>query len=694
MKIQKKNAVEDETALVQLERRHTLKEDTNEVDLEDNLRKTTRANSLGGFEEGRLSTDIEAVNTKKQSKCTRKPTVITESELSSSSLYKDRKAKINSDDESIEDPRSTKPPENHEDLEPRTLRDPNLKPVPVSQRRPRKKSSCCWYFTIVLVILIACLAVMAGIGGIVFMEFFATYDVADTGTLVKNDGNPSASKDNFQHPSHRQDNSPDIPENILTDFIKNSTLFSLDSDVSRKTIVITSQSVEDSFQSPKLTNTKDSKGKELNKNKNNFVFENQGTKMAQNPSTAEHSDFSRNINNRINNLNLPVSDKFVAIKTTAKNQDLVEIKSNDQNINHIMNKTPDADESNKEMFENGNIMEEKSNSEGEAKNASEEMFLPKRNFDEMTSLKNTESRTEHGDSDMLFKSLSTQNRTEHLAHLLSNDNSLGHMKNAIDDNLEDNSFDHRKHPIDHDPKDDSLDHTEFSIEHNSKKNDSIDHAEFSIDQNLEKNDSLDHEHLIDHSSKDNSRDHVEHSIDHDSKNNSLEDIKHFIGHNPENNSSDHNEHSFDDQDKSLNVQDEDARDMDSDESSSEEHSLADDQIKNSDDSAQLVFIRPVVESKAIPVPLTFLRRIGFDIKNPNSHRPMTAQDMDIKFSLAEALKYLRTLDADDKLPASREKTVTRKTINQTESEKKKLPLITEREEYLNTLRQKIFEENS
>ncbi|GBM97394.1 hypothetical protein AVEN_818-1 [Araneus ventricosus] len=620
---QKKSAsLEDETVLVQLGRRHTLKEDTNEAD-SDNLRKTIRANSLGSFGEG-SSTDIEAVTAEKQSNFTRKPTVITENELSSSWLYKDRKAKINSDDESVEEPRPTMPQEDHEDLEPKTLHDPKLKPAPVSNRRPRKVSSCCWYFTIILVICIACLSVMAGVGGIVYMEFFAIYkekDIANTNTSVKND-NPSASEEIFQHPTHKQENfhrnEPKIPENILKDIINNFTILAENTDVSRKVTEATSQP-NDIFHNNDQTDSKNSKAKELNNIKSSFVSENQDLEMTEHPKTAEHSDVSRNIHG----------------------------------IDDIMDKTPDGhvDKVNEQMTGNGSSVTEKSNSKAGVLDSREETLVSERNFnfDLMTALQGVELKGERENADILFQNLPQ-------LHILP-DNSLDHMEKSINDH-EDNSFDYMEKLI-NDHEDNSLHHMEKSI--NDHEDNSLDYMEKSIN---------DHE--------DNSLDHRKHGIDHSPKNNSL----------------DHIDHSIDPNDKSLSDHNEDSSDSDSDDSSSEEHSLVDDQNQNSDDSTQLVFIRPIVESKAIPVPLAFLRRIGFDIKNPNSHQPMTAKDMDIKFSLAEALKYLRSLDTGSKLPVSREKTISQKTSNQEESKKTKLPIKSEREEYLNLLRKQIFEESS
>ncbi|CAL1285763.1 unnamed protein product [Larinioides sclopetarius] len=550
--------------------------------------------------------------------------------------------------------------ENPEDLEPRTLYDPKLKPTPVSNQRSRKMSSCCCYFTIILMICIACLAVMAGVGGIVYLEIFASSqdkDIEKTNASVEND-DPSAPKEIFQHTTYKQDNvnqnEPIIPENVLKDIIKNSIKLAENIDASRKITVATSKP-NDIFHNEVLTYSKNSKAKELNNIKNGLVSENQDMELTEHPDIAELSDVARNIHARFNNFKVPMSDKSVEVKSNSKNQDSVDLNLNLQSIYNIGDKTLDghSDNINAQMTKNRSTVIEKSNSK-ELLDSSEETLVFGRNlnFEETTSLQGNELKSEQE------KVISSQNLLGF--HLLP-DNSIDHTVNSNNDNFEDNSFDNETHSNSHDPEDDSFDNREHAIDHDPGDN-SSDHRN----------------HAIDRDSEDNSFDHSEYSTNHGIKNNSLNRAEHSTVFN----------------DKSLNDHNEDSSDFDSNNSSSDEHSKFKGQDQDSDDSTQLLFIRPIVESKAVPVPLAFLRRIGFDIKNPNSHQPMSAKDMDIKFSLAEALKYLRSLDTDNKLPVSREKTTTRKTSNQKESKKTKLPVKSEREEYLNHLRKQIFEESS
>ncbi|PRD32779.1 UNVERIFIED_CONTAM: hypothetical protein NCL1_19466 [Trichonephila clavipes] len=114
---------------------------------------------------------------------------------------------------------------------------------------------------------------------------------------------------------------------------------------------------------------------------------------------------------------------------------------------------------------------------------------------------------------------------------------------------------------------------------------------------------------------------------------------------------------------------------------------------NNSDSSQLMLLHPVVESKAIPVPVEFLRRLGFDIKNAEDNKPLSAKDMEIKFSLAEALKYLRSLDTENRLPTSRKK-INQNVIKQNASKNPEPVDEAERKEYLKKLRIKLFEEEN
>lgn len=101
----------------------------------------------------------------------------------------------------------------------------------------------------------------------------------------------------------------------------------------------------------------------------------------------------------------------------------------------------------------------------------------------------------------------------------------------------------------------------------------------------------------------------------------------------------------------------------------------------SDDSLeQLGLNRPIVEAKP---PIEFQKRL---VGNQNEDPIQSFVDMDRKFSLSEILKHLRTLDVNNKLPSSRQKDVVTEIVRISSLQ----DIGSERKEYLNNLRKKIY----
>ncbi|KAG8189328.1 hypothetical protein JTE90_021834 [Oedothorax gibbosus] len=188
MKFYKKKEISQEETpiLFRLERRHTVLEGGPQETSDDEPKgRASRANSVGSFTRCETPTDEKkraatisklcASDDNRSNFSAASTVVITESELSSSWLYKARKAKIDSEDEENVSTCSNIPNEDN-DMQPVPLNDPKLKPVPVPMK-PRKEnvSSCCCYFLVAITICIASLGIMAAIGGIVYLEVFAHY---------------------------------------------------------------------------------------------------------------------------------------------------------------------------------------------------------------------------------------------------------------------------------------------------------------------------------------------------------------------------------------------------------------------------------------------------------------------------------------------------------------------------------------
>ncbi|XP_035232154.1 uncharacterized protein LOC118203951 isoform X2 [Stegodyphus dumicola] len=111
--------------------------------------------------------------------------VITESELSASWLYKNRRDAAEKNNEAFDDkpldnerPTFSSPELNPEmqNLEQGILQDPKMKPVVVPLSRREKFSSCCCYFLIAVIICLCSLGLISAIGGIIYMELFTTYN--------------------------------------------------------------------------------------------------------------------------------------------------------------------------------------------------------------------------------------------------------------------------------------------------------------------------------------------------------------------------------------------------------------------------------------------------------------------------------------------------------------------------------------
>ncbi|GIY81838.1 uncharacterized protein CEXT_779641 [Caerostris extrusa] len=587
MKIyQKKDMSQQEkTALVHLQRRHTLMEGTCEVDPGKNLRRS-RTNSLDNILENNLLQDIEASTVeehelnKKMRKLSRIPTVvITESELSSSSLYKNRKAKINSDDESADEPEPNMPTVDAENPEPRYLNDPNLKPVPVqTAHRPEKVSSCCCYFSVAVAICLVSLGIIIAIGGIVYMELFSAFkEKPETTPII------------------------DINKDDLMNI--NEMLYELNA----KNVLGKNEEIK----------------MEALPIENKFKKSETLTHFVEEISTVE---------------SLPIENKFKKSETfTHFVEEISTVESLSSSEKPIVfdNKIVYEPLNDKEKPNNTNV--DGQSTKNERLNTNEfEIFLS--NLRAVAG--RLQEKVSDKSSDRNLHSESNQN-LEHTEETHLEDEVT--PKNFRDPNLAVESLQETNENL--------IESDKFNSEPMHVLNENWNNQSLVSEENFETGNDKDHELNLDASKKllqDSSETdlHTEHSVD----------LNSSAFHEYLNKDTEHNEQEFN---------------------------------LNDSDHTQLVFIRPVVESKAVPVPLEFLRRIGFDMKNVSLHQPLSPQDMDIKFSLAEALKYLKSLDVDNKLPTSREKSDV-PIINTKKEDESKPNVEAEQVKYLDILRERGF----
>ncbi|GIX85016.1 uncharacterized protein CDAR_595501 [Caerostris darwini] len=598
MKIyQKKDMSEQEkTALVHLQRRHTLMEGTCEVDPGKNLRRS-RTNSLDNILENNLLQDIEASAVeehelnKKMRKLSRIPTVvITESELASSSLYKNRKAKINSDDESADEPEPNMPTVDAENPEPRYLNDPNLKPVPIQVHRPEKVSSCCCYFSVAVAICLVSLGIIIAIGGIVYMELFSAFkEKLETTPII--------------------DTNKDDLMNI------NEMLYELNA----KNVLGKNEEIR----------------MEALPNENKFTKSETLTHFVEEISTVE---------------SLPIENKFTKSETLTHFVEEIStvetLSSSEEPIvfdNEIVYETKEILyeplNDNKEKPPNNTNVDEQHNKTEKSNPNEFEIFLS--NLRAVAG--RLQEKVSDKSSDRNLHSESNQN-LEHTeeTHL----EAVVPPKNFSDPNLAVDSL--------QETNDNLIENDKFIPESRNVLNENWNNQSLVSEENFETGNDKDHELNLDASKNQNQL--LQDSSETDLQTEHSVDLNSSAFHEHLNKDTERNEQEFN---------------------------------LNDSDHTQLVFIRPAVESKAVPVPLEFLRRIGFDMKNVSLHQPLSPHDMDIKFSLAEALKYLRSLDVDNKLPTSREKSDV-PIINTKKEGESKPNVEAEQVKYLDILRERGF----
>lgn len=646
---QNENMSEEEKAiLIQLARRHTMAEARRVGDVEENRRKTSRAKSLEGFD------DLEDKPPEKLTNLSGAPTVITESELASSRLYKDRKAKINSDEEDIDKPKSNSSSDDPVNCEPRHLYDPNLRPVPVPMKPRREKfSSCCCYFLVILIISLASLGVMAAIGGVIYMELFAVYkeslDIPVTEIPISSDMmHLSLQEKNFPHTTDENVilSEKEIPnkEKFSVDGIQNSKKSSPDLEtplrenkILHETMSVAEKSLvnnESDNDSEKLFNNIES-NKETNSNLDPPIKEIDKSSL---------NELSRNIQSLDEKQKKFVSDKPSKLDTISQ-------------INKKFGNMGEVNQGRKVL-----VSEKISRNPNVASG-------DERKMNENRSISAKSQETQLLDSNMDIISAIIKN--------LSDSN-----KNVIVENFK--------------LKLDSFNTSETLFEEKPRSSGSSIH-----NRHLAENSSTDVTNTIEQGTSNlfNLQQNIsEESMKNDTSGNYDFDASHkeILENNTTHLEELNKSEVFEQNSSEMNIQNKDLVDHDFNETDQNLQvknisKIEEKGLNNSDssDSSQLMLIHPVVESRAVPVPVEFLRRLGFDIKNTKNHQPLNAKDMEIKFSLAEALKYLRSLDSENKLPTSRQKINNR---NVTKSKNPEPINNVERKEYLKNLRRKLFEE--
>ncbi|GFY79162.1 uncharacterized protein TNIN_113721 [Trichonephila inaurata madagascariensis] len=643
MKLCQNMSEEEKAILVQLARRHTLVEARRVGDIEANRKRMSRAKSLEGFDN-----DLEDEPSGIRSHLSGAPSVIiTENELVSSQLYKDRKAKINSDDESIDNPKSDDP----DNCEPRRLHDPNLRPVPVPMKPRREKfSSCCCYFLVILVISFASLGIMAAIGGVIYMELFAVYKERIVSPVteipISSDLKHLGLKENFPHTADEKEVILSVKEihnqeTLSVDGIPNSKKPSFDSlspPRENKILYEILKVTEESLISDKSDSSEKSfHNIEINK-ETNADLDPQPKEIDETMPSNLFNDFSRNIHSLDKNVEQVLSQVSEYDATSQISQKL-------RNTGEINQES--------KVFETGKISTNTDVTSGDNENRS--------NSDKPHAINLSDSNTNNLSAN--FKNLGNSNEKFILEDSKLKLDTLDTSPTVFEQKLESSGI---SIPNKHLTDDSSIDVTKITTEQDTSK--SFKQKQIVLEENMKKeissnpNSNASHTEVL----AKNTTHLVELNQNEVLKQNSSEmDIE--------------NEHSV----SHINIVEQNSQVKNISELDSENH--------NNSDSSQLMLLHPVVESKAIPVPVEFLRRLGFDIKNAEDNKPLSAKDMEIKFSLAEALKYLRSLDTENRLPTSRKK-INQNVIKQNASKNPGPVDEAERKEYLKKLRIKLFEE--
>ncbi|GFU07231.1 uncharacterized protein NPIL_185231 [Nephila pilipes] len=639
---------EEKAALVQLGRRHTMAESRRASDAEESRRKTSRAKSLDVFEDN-IETDVGGKPLGKQSHFSGVPTVIiTESELASSQLYKDRKAKINSDDECVDEPKSNPPSDDPESSEPRYAHDPNIRPVPVSMKpRPEKFSSCCCYFLAILIISLASLGVMAAIGGVIYMELFAVYkdslDIPTTAAPINSEMKPLNSKGRNSRTADEEnvnlsENEFHSQEKFSMNGIQKSKNPETDSGlplrenkILREIPTVTDKSLENNG----------SKTYNIEISRENSNFDPQSKGMDKSSQINSFNKFSRNIPKLDDKEDKNVSDKLRKLDTISQiSQKLRNLRNLNQGTKvFAAEKIAMNDKDNKEVYNDNRSITDKSH----------EINLSYPNTDKQSKI---------------FRNLGDSVNETRIEDFKLKLNPLNISKTFFEQNSSGISFSNE-----HVPDNSSIDINKINTTKQDAR-ESFEHqhsSEGSMTNNHSRNHSFDISHPEILTNK---------TIHLDEQNQNKVFPQNFSELDIQNDRSA-------DQNFTENYQDTQAK-------NTSQFDEEDQNNSDSSESTQLMLMHPVVESKAVPVPVEFLRRLGFDIKDTKNHQPLTAKDMEIKFSIAEALKYLRSLDTENKLPTSRQKILDQNVIKQNTS-KNSEPIKQESKEYLKNLRIKIYE---
>ncbi|GFR07089.1 uncharacterized protein TNCT_677531 [Trichonephila clavata] len=644
---------EDKAILVQLARRHTLAEARRVGDIEANRKRMSRAKSLEGFDND-MEENLEDEPSGILSHLSGVPSVvITESELASSQLYKDRKAKINSDDESIDNSKSEPLGDDPDNCEPRRLHDPNLRPVPVPMKPRREKfSSCCCYFLVIIVICFASLGIIAAIGGVIYMELFAVYKegivLPVTEIPISSDMKLSGLKENFPHTADEKEvilrekeihnketlsvdgiqNSKNPSSDSLSPPRENKILYEIlkateESLISNKSDI--SEKLFHNIEINKETNSNlDPQIKEIDETVPSNLFNDFSKSMHSLDENEEHASSQFSEHDALSQISQKLrrtgeinqEPKVFETRKISTNQDVsggdienhsisdksLEINISDSNMDNLSAKFENLGNSNKEVIaEDFKLKFDPLNTSQtffEQKPKYADISIPNKHLADNSSIDVTTISTTKQDANKSFE-----------------------QKQAV---LEGNTRkEYSGNP--------NASHTEILAKATThlvetNKNEVLKHIPAEMD--IQK----------------------EHSV--------------FFNHD-------------------INVVEQDLQAKNISQLDSENH--------NNSESSHLMLLHPVIESKAVPVPVEFLRRLGFDIKNAKDNKPLSAKDMEIKFSLAEALKYLRSLDTENKLPTSRKK-INQNVTKQNVSKNPEPVDDTERKEYLKKLRIKFFEE--
>ncbi|GFU44663.1 uncharacterized protein TNCV_1507411 [Trichonephila clavipes] len=641
---------QDKAILVQLARRHTLAEARRVGDIEANRKRMSRAKSLEGFDND-LEENLEDEPSGIRSHLSGAPSVvITESELVSSQLYKDRKAKINSDDESIDNPKSDDP----DNYEPRRLHDPSLRPVPVPMKPRREKfSSCCCYFLVIVIICLSSLGIIAAIGGVIYMELFTVYKerivIPVTEIPISSDMKHLVLKENLPHTADEKEVILSVKEiynqeTLSVDGIQNSKKPSFDSlspprenKILYEILKVTEESL--------ISNKSDSSEKsfhniEINKETNSNL-DPQLKEIDETMSSNLLNDFSRHIHSLDKNEEQVLS-QFSEHDTTSQ-------------ISHKLRNTGEINQESK-VFETGKISTSRNVAGGDNENHSisdkpHEIKLSDSNINPLSAkFENLGKFNKEAIAEDFKLKLDPLNTSQTFFKQNPKYSDISIPNKHLAD---DSSIDVTKIITTKQDTSKSFEQKQIVLEANAKE-------EFSNNPNS----NASHKEVL----ANNTTNLVELNRNEILKQNPAEmdsQKEHSVNH--------------------IGIVEQDPQAKNISELDSEYH--------NNSDSSQLMLLHPVVESKAIPVPVEFLRRLGFDIKNAEDNKPLSAKDMEIKFSLAEALKYLRSLDTENRLPTSRKK-INQNIIKQNASKNPEPVDEAERKEYLKKLRIKLFEEEN